>query len=55
MAKFKHEVVLCMEEKRNHNATTTSGSDESNIRLLQKYKTAISECEVLCKKFTGTM
>jgi hypothetical protein len=45
-AKFKHEVIQCTEEKGNHKAAAIFGVDESNDRLWQKQKAAISGCEV---------
>jgi hypothetical protein len=30
-AKFKHEVVWCVEEKGNHKTTAIYGVDESNV------------------------
>jgi len=43
MAKFKREVFQC----------AVFGVDESNVRLWQKHKAAISGCEASQKKFTG--
>jgi hypothetical protein len=45
MAKCKHEVVKCTEEKGNGKATEIFGVDESNIWLWWKHKAAINECE----------
>jgi hypothetical protein len=33
MAKFKHEVIRCAEEKGNRKAAAVFGVDESNVRL----------------------
>jgi hypothetical protein len=54
LAKFKCEVVLCIEEKGNCKATAISGVDENNVRLWRKHKAVISKCEVSQKKFTGS-
>jgi hypothetical protein len=51
--KFRHEVLWCAEDKGNHKATAVLEVDESNVRLWQKQKAAISKCEVSRKKFTG--
>jgi hypothetical protein len=51
-AKFKHEAIQCA-EKGNRKATSIFGVNESNIRLWQKHKTAISGCEMSQRKFTG--
>jgi hypothetical protein len=53
MAKFKHEVVLCTEEKGNHKATAIFGVDKSNVKLWRKHTPAISECMVSRNKFPG--
>jgi hypothetical protein len=53
MAKFKHEVIWCAEEKGNHQATAIFGVDESNVRLWRKHKTEISRCEASRRKFIG--
>jgi hypothetical protein len=53
MAKFKHEVIRCAQEKENHIGAAFFGVDESNIQLWQKHKTAISRCEASQRKFTG--
>jgi hypothetical protein len=45
MAKFKCEVIRCAEEKRNCKATAIFEVDESNVRLWQKHKAAISGSE----------
>jgi hypothetical protein len=45
VAKFKHEVIQCAEEKGNRKAAAIFGVDESNVRLWQKHKTVISGCE----------
>jgi len=55
MAKFKHEVIRCAEEKGNRKAAAIFGVDESNVQLWRKHKTAISGCEVSQRKFTGPM
>jgi hypothetical protein len=34
MAKFKHEVIWCTEDKRNHKAAAIFGFDESNNKYL---------------------
>jgi hypothetical protein len=52
-AKFKHKVIQCAEEKGNRKATAIFGVDESNVRLWQKHKAAISGCEASRRKFTG--
>jgi hypothetical protein len=44
-AKLKHEVIRCAEEKGNRKAAAIFGVDESNVRLWQKHKAAMSECE----------
>jgi hypothetical protein len=54
MAKFKREVIWCAEEKGNRKAVAIFGADESNVRLWQKHKTAISGCEASRREFTGT-
>jgi hypothetical protein len=51
-AKFKREVIQCA-EKGNRKAAAIFGVDESNVRLWQKHKAAISGCEVSRRKFTG--
>jgi len=53
MAKFKHEVIRCAEDKGNRKAAAVFGDDESNIQLWRKHKAAISRCEASGKKFTG--
>jgi len=53
MAKFKHEVIRCAEDKGNCKAAAVFGVDESNVRLWQKHKAAINRCEASRKKFTG--
>jgi len=53
MAKFKCEVIRYTEDKGNRKAAAIFGVDESNIRLWQKHKPAISGCEASRKKFTG--
>jgi hypothetical protein len=52
-AKFKREVIRCTDEKGNPKATAIFGVDESNVRLWQKHKTAISWCKASQRKFTG--
>jgi hypothetical protein len=52
MAKFKHKVIQCAEEKGNRKDTAIFGADESNVRLWQKHKTAISKCEASRRKCT---
>jgi len=52
-AKFKREVIWCAQEKGNRKAAAIFGVDESNVRLWQKHKTAISGCEASRRKFTG--
>jgi len=44
-AKFKRDVIQCAEDKGNRKAAAIFEVDESNIRLWQKHKAAISECE----------
>jgi len=44
-AKFKREVILHAEDKGNRKAAAIFRVDESNIRLWQKHKAAISRCE----------
>jgi hypothetical protein len=51
-AKFKREVIQCA-EKRNCKTAEIFGVDGSNIRLWQKHKAAISECEASRRIFTG--
>jgi hypothetical protein len=51
--KFKCEVIRCAEEKGNCKAPAIFGVDESNIRLWQKHKTAISWRDASQTKFTG--
>jgi len=53
IAKFKHEVIRCAEDKGNCKAAAVFGVDESNIRLWWKHKAAISGCEASRKKCTG--
>jgi transposase-like protein len=53
MAKFKHEVIRCAEEKRNRKTAAIFGVDESNVQLWRKHMTAISGCEASQRKFTG--
>ena len=45
MAKFKHEVIRCAEDKGNGRASAIFGVDESNVKLWRKHKAAISGCE----------
>jgi hypothetical protein len=45
MAKFKHEVIWCAEEKGNRKAAAIFGVDESNVQLWWKHKAVISWCE----------
>jgi hypothetical protein len=45
MAKFKSEVIRCVEEKGNCKAAEIFGPDESNVQLWLKHKIAISGCE----------
>jgi hypothetical protein len=52
MAKFKREVIQCVEENGNRKATAIFGV-ESNVRQWWKHKAAISGCEVSQRKFTG--
>jgi hypothetical protein len=52
MAKFKREVIRCIEEKENCKDAAIFGVDESNVRLWRKHKTAISGCEASRRKFT---
>jgi len=52
-AKFKLEVIRCTEDKGNRKAAAIFVVDESNVRLWQKHKAAISGCEAPQKKFTG--
>jgi len=42
---FKLEVIRCTEDKGNCKAAAIFGVDESNVRLWQKHKAAISGCE----------
>jgi transposase-like protein len=51
-AEFKREVIQCT-EKGNRRAATIFGVDESNLRLWQKHKAAISGCETSRRKFNG--
>jgi len=51
--KFKCEIIQCAKEKGNRKAAAIFGVDESNVRLWQKHKTAISGCEASRRKFTG--
>jgi hypothetical protein len=44
-AKFRHEVVQCAQQKGNHKPAAIFGVYESNVRVWQKHKAAISECE----------
>jgi transposase-like protein len=44
-AKFKREIIRCAKEKGNNKAAAIFGADESNIRLWQKQKAAISRCD----------
>jgi hypothetical protein len=53
MAKFKREVIRCIEEKGNPKAAAIFGVNESNIRLWWKHNAAISGCEASQRKFTG--
>jgi hypothetical protein len=53
MAKFKHEVIQCAEEKGNRKAAAIFGVDESKFPLWRKHKAAISGCEASQRKFTG--
>jgi transposase-like protein len=53
MAKFKHEVIQCAEEKGNRKTAAIFGVDESNVRLWRKYKALIGGCEASRRKFTG--
>jgi hypothetical protein len=53
MAKFKHEVTQCAEEKGNGTAAAIFRVDESNVQPWGKHKTAISGCEASRRKFTG--
>jgi len=51
--KFKREVIRCAEDKGNRKAAAIFGVDESNVRLWQKHKAAISGSEASQKKFAG--
>jgi len=44
-AKFKREVIRCADDKQTRQAAAIFGVDESNVRLWQKHKAAISGCE----------
>jgi hypothetical protein len=37
-AKFKREVIWCVDEKGNRKATAIFGADESNVRLWRKQR-----------------
>jgi hypothetical protein len=52
-AKFRCDVIRCAEEMGNRKAAAIFGVDESNVRLCQKHKAAISRCEASRRKFTG--
>jgi hypothetical protein len=52
-AKFKREVIRCAEENGNRKAAAIFEADESNVRLWQEHKAAISGCEASRRKFTG--
>jgi len=52
-AKSKCEVIRCAEEKGNRKAAAIFETDESNVQLWRKHKTAISGCEASRRKFTG--
>jgi transposase-like protein len=41
-AKFKREVIRCIEENGNHKAAAIFGVDESNVRLWRKHKAAMT-------------
>jgi len=47
------EVIWCAQDKGNCKAAAIFGVDESNVRLWQKQKAAISGSEASQKKFTG--
>jgi hypothetical protein len=53
IAKLKHEVIRCTEEKGNRKGAVIFGVDESNIRMWWKHMAVISGCEVSRSKFTG--
>jgi hypothetical protein len=53
MAKFKCEVIRCVEEKGNRKAAAIFGVNESNVRLWRKHNTVISGCEASWRIFTG--
>jgi hypothetical protein len=52
-AKFKSEVIRCVEEKGNRKAAAIFGVNESNVLLWRKHIAAISGCEASRRKFTG--
>jgi len=52
-AKFKPEIIRCAEDKGHRKGAAVFEVDESNVRLWQKHKAAISECGASRKKFSG--
>jgi hypothetical protein len=53
MAKFRCEVVGCLEENGDCKAAAIFVVDGSTIWIWQKHKAAINECEASHKEFTG--
>jgi hypothetical protein len=52
MAKFKHEIIWCSEEKGNCKAAAVFGV-ESNFQLWRKQKVEISGCKGSWRKLSG--